>query len=229
MMEDSSMKFIPKSYLAVIAGVILSSSTAYGRIYFSPFVSVSSNKNIDASKVGQTSSSSSETAVTSQRTTYGLKAGLSFWRIFRFQTSIGRSQLEKTVKTQYAVDDFEQIDFEQDLNMSTSDPDADVTTKEVMDKLRVSVVVDPGFWIFLMRAKMGVQASRRSISLSQNGVTTETLPPITYNPIAGAGLGVKLGRTMKAMIEYDFNFYKYPELKPLEREVSISYTIALGR
>jgi len=51
--------------------------------------------------------------------------------------------------------------------------------------------------------------------------------PITYKPTASAGAGVRIGRTMYFMAEYGFFFYKFPETKPFEREVSVSYGVSL--
>jgi hypothetical protein len=217
-------KMFRQSLLLGFCVCFLSPSIAYGRIYVSPFVSVNSTKGIQTSK----SSKDKEDVTTTQRTTYGINAGVSFWRIFSLQLSVGRSQLDKTMKTQNAADEYGEIDFEQDLNMDTSDPEAEIRKLEITDKARVGVVLDPGFWIFIARAKAGVQATKRSVELTQNQVTTKEDLPITYKPTAGAGFGVRLGPRMKAMAEYNLFFYKFPDTKTFEREVAITYSVALG-
>ena len=213
---------IKKFILTFGAIWLLTETVAIARVYVSPYVSISSKKKIEPAKAGK----AKETSKTAQRTTYGVKAGLSFWRLFNLQLSVGRSKLDKTEKVQDAADEFDEIDYEADLNMATDDPDAFIDTQEITDKARLSLILDPGFWILIARAKVGVQATKRSMTLTQNDVTTKTEPPITYKPIAGAGLGVRLTSRMKAMAEYTFVFYKFPETEPFEREVSISYQIA---
>jgi hypothetical protein len=210
--------------LAFVAALSLNPSIAYGKVYVSPFVSISSNKKIEPSKAG---GKGKEDATNNQRTTYGINAGVSFWRLFSLQLSVGRSQLDKTIKTQYAVDDFDEIDYAADLNMNTSDPEAEARLVETTDKARVSMIIDPGFWIFIARLKAGVQATKRTVEATQNEVTTTEEPPITYKPHGGYGFGVRLGPRMKAMAEYNFFFYKFPETTPFEREVSISYSVSL--
>lgn len=202
--------------LAILLGV---AQTAEARFYMSPYVSVSSKKKIKPADAGKESSN------TSQRTTYGIRAGLGLGKLFRLQLSVGRAQLDKSEKVSKASDDLEEIDYEEDLNMSTDDPDALVNTKEIQDKARLTAILDPGFWIFIARAKAGVQASQRKMSLTQGGETSEFTTPIKYSPLAGAGLGIRLGRMMKAMAEYTLIFTEFPEEKPFEREVSVSFSI----
>jgi len=217
------MKFAYALRLMTLIVTMFAAEQALARIYVSPFVSTSSTKKISPAKTG----SGKETSSTAQRTTYGINAGVSFWKLFSLQLSVGRAQLDQTTKTQDAADDFSQIDLEEDLKMDTSDPDSEVRKVEITDKAGASVMIDPGFWIFIARAKVGVQALRRTVSLTQDDVTTNTTPPILYKPLAGGGFGIRLSPKMKAMAEYQFFFYNYPELKPFEREVSITYSISI--
>jgi hypothetical protein len=141
------------------------------------------------------------------------------------QLSVGQNKLDETRKTSQVVDEFDEINFEKDLNMDVSDQDAEVKTSEIQRKARVSLVFDPSFWIFITRLKAGVQAQQRLMTLEQNGTKESYTGPITYDPVASLGFGVRLGRRMYAMAEYGAVFYKFPETEPFEREVTVSYGI----
>jgi hypothetical protein len=203
---------------------LLSSQVTYAGISIEPYVSVSSKKAIKPAKAGSTTADETVT----QRTTYGIRGSVSFWRLMKFQLAVGQNKLDTTTKTSEVVDEFEEIDFEKDLNMDTSDQDADVKTSEIQRKASAAFVLDPSFWIFIMRLKAGVQATQRLMTLQQGENPEESYEsPITYKPVASVGLGVRLGRSMYAMAEYGAFFYKFPETEPFEREVTISYGISL--
>ncbi|MGE0173124.1 MAG: hypothetical protein AB7T49_10075 [Oligoflexales bacterium] len=210
--------------LAFILAASTVTQTTYAGISIEPFVSISSKKAIKPNKAGSTTADETVT----QRTTYGVRGSLSFWRLMKFQLSVGQNKLDTTTKTSEAVDEFDEIDFEKDLNMDTSQQDADVKMSETQRKASAAFVLDPSFWIFIMRMKAGVQATQRLMTLQQGDSPEESYTsPITYKPVASVGLGVRLGRTMYAMAEYGAFFYKFPETEPFEREVTISYGISL--
>ena len=203
---------------------MIPSSVAVAGISISPFVTVSSQKTIKPNKINK----SQEDETNKQRTTYGLAGSVSFWRLFKFQLSVGQNQLTTTTKTQNAVDEFDEIDYEKDLNMSTNDPESEVKTIEIQRKGRASLLIDPSFSIFVLRAKAGVQATQRLFSLKQEGQEEQKYTsPITYKPVAGVGAGIKFGARMFFMAEYGFFFYKFPKTEPFEREVTVSYTVSL--
>ena len=108
--------------------------------------------------------------------------------------------------------------------MDTSDPEADAKVREVQKLGRATLVFDPGFWIFIARFKAGVTATQREIQIDDGPV--KIFPP-TYKPHSGAGLGVRMGRKASAMMEYNFFHYKFPEIEPFEREVSVSFSLNL--
>ncbi len=209
--------------LALFCGVAIS-QVGEAKVTFSPFYSISGTKAIKPDKAN----SGKENVTNRQRQTYGLNAGISFWKVFGAQFSIGQSQLTLTQKTQDAVDDFGDIDYERDLNMDTSNGDSDVKTVETMNKARLGIVLDPSFWILIMRAKAGVQATQRIMELEQAGLEPQKHEePITYKPYAGVGAGVRLSRRMFVMAEYSFYFYKFPEYEPFEREVQVSFGVSI--
>lgn len=209
--------------LVAIVGLALGQN-AEAKVTFSPFYSIGGTKSIKPDKAN----SGKENVTNRQRQTYGLNAGISFWKVFGAQLSVGQSKLTLTQKTQDAVDDFGEIDYEQDLNMNTSTADADVKTSETINKARLGIVLDPSFWIFILRAKAGVQATQRIMELEQAGMDKQKHEePITYKPYAGAGAGIRLSRRMFFMAEYNFFFYKFPEYEPFEREVQVSFGVSI--
>lgn len=210
------------SYIFIALALSFSAEFAYSRISISPFVSMSSTKKIKPEAKG------TEKETLKQRTTYGVRANVSFWRLFKLQFSVGQNELVTTEKVSEAKDEFDEIDYEEDLDMSTDDPDSEVKITDKMIKARLGIVLDPGFWIFIARTKVGVQATKRTVTLEENGkepVTDE--PPITYKPYAGAGAGIKFTPRMYFMAEYNFFFYKFPETEPFEREVSVSFNVSI--
>lgn len=197
--------------------------SAYGGITIDPFVSVNSTKGIKANPKDK----SKEDEVIKQRTTYGIRAGLSFFSLLKVQGSIGTNKLVTTQKASTVVDEYEEIDYEKDLNMDPAESAADVKITEVQRRAQASIVFDPSFFIFILRARAGILAMQRTVTVEQGGTKTETIPPITYKPTAGVGAGIKIGATMSAMAEYNFFFYKYPKKVPFEREVLVSYSFNL--
>lgn len=200
---------------------VLATPMCLARIYFSPFVSLSSTKSI------KPTASAQEKQAIKQKETYGVRAGISMWKLLKVEASVGQSKLTSTEKTVDAsVDEYGEIDLQKDADLSTDDPEAEVKTTETTNKARLGIVLDPGFWIFIARAKAGVQATQRIMTLQEAGeepVTPEI--PITYKPYAGAGAGVKLGRMAQFVMEYNFLLYKFPKTEPFEREVSVTFAV----
>lgn len=204
--------------LALLAG------QATAGVTISPYASVSSTKKIKPNA----KTKGTEDEKVEQRQTYGLQASLSIFSLFKIQASAGQNQLTTTTKTQNAADDYEEINYEKDLNMSTDTPDKEVVLTETQRIGRLGIAFDPGFWIFILRAKGGVQATQRIVKLEQQGKpATTTTPPIKYKPYAGAGAGVRLGPRMFFMAEYSIFMYKFPDYAPFEREVSVSYNVSI--
>ncbi len=214
-----------KKILAFVSCVVLASISrpAAAGFELSPFVSISSTKKIDPAEAGK------EDSTNTQRQTYGLRASLSFFRLLKIQASVGQNKTTTVTKTQTAVDEFEEIDYENDLDMSTDDPDSEVKITETQRLGRLGIVLDPGFWIFIARAQAGVQATQRIVELQENDeAAVTTTEPITYKPYAGAGLGVRFSPRIQAMAEYNIYMYKFPEYEPFEREVTVSFIVAIG-
>jgi len=208
--------------LALLFGCFLSTRSFAG-VDISPFVSITSTKLLKPADTGK------EKSTTKQKTVYGIRASLSMWRLLKFQFEVGQGKSITTTKTSEASDEWDEIDYEKDLDMSVDDPEKEVKITEIIKRGRIGLAIDPGFWIFVARAKAGVQASQRIVEIEEAGEDpVKTEPPITYKPYAGAGLGIKFSYRFKAMAEYSFFFYKFPDTNVFEREVTVSFTAALG-
>lgn len=191
----------------------------YARIIFSPYYSVSSTKSITGK-----SSKGTETEKISKREEKGLAAGLALGRWFKLVGSVGQSFHVTTSQENTIKDEYEEIDFDQDFDSSTTLKEK--KKKETQNRAKFTFVFDPSFWIFIMRVKLGVTAKQRIIKLyADDELLSTNEPEPKYNPHAGAGLGIRIGRTMYGMIEYNIDFYKFPETAPFEREVSVSYGV----
>ncbi len=231
-MSDFIFKSFPKysALLCMIVFSILGSQAAQARISIEPFASVSSTKSIKTDKAGKNSNTpaATETSVTKQRTTYGLRATIGMFRLLKFQLGVGTNELTTTSKVSQAVDDYEEIDYENDLNMDTSDPDSAVKITERQKKGTATLVLDPSFSIFILRAKAGVVATQRETEKEQTGsAPTKYISPISYKPTLGGGAGIKFGPSMYFIAEYSFFLYKFPEKSPFEREVTVTYGVSL--
>lgn len=204
--------------------------SALARITIEPYATVSSKKSIKTDKVGKNSATAgdTETAITKQRTTYGLRASIGMFSVLKFQLGVGTNELATTTKVSQAVDDYEEIDYQKDLNMDTSDPDVPVKVTERQKKGTATFVLDPSFSIFILRAKAGVVATQRELEKEQSGSTTSKyVSPISYKPTLGGGAGIKFGPSMYFIAEYSFFLYKFPEKSPFEREVTVTYGVSL--
>ncbi len=194
----------------------------FAKIIVSPYVSIRSTKSVNPDKKNK----ANENETIKQHQEYGMRGLISFWNIFKFQAGAGQSELTTTQKISAAKDDYGEIDYNKDLDMSTDQPDNLIKVKETQRNARVSVILDPSFWIFIMRAKVGVTATQRIVEAEETGkakVTTTKGP--TFKPHSGAGAGIKLGRMAFFMMEYEFFHYKFPEIEPFERGVTVSFGV----
>ncbi len=207
----------------VLGGALLAfAGVAEAGVTVGPYVSIKSTKSVKPNKKNAT-----ETEKVKQRQEAGLRAGVSFFRLFSLQLSAGQSTVTTTEKTQTAKDEYGEIDYETDLNMSTEDPASEIKIIETQRNAKISVVVDPSFSIFILRAKAGVTATQRILETEVTGAekVTKTFGP-TYKPHSGFGAGVRLGASMYFIAEYNMLHYKFPEIEPFEREVAVTYGVS---
>jgi hypothetical protein len=221
--REALMKRVLSTGLVVASMLGTLGSEAQAGITLSPYVSIRSTKSVNPNKKNGT-----ETEKIRQHQEMGVMAGVSFWRLFRTSLSVGQSKMTSTETTQAAVDEYDQIDYKKDLNMSTDDPTKEVKLTETQNVARFSLMVDPSFWIFIMRAKVGVTATQRIIEKEELGAQTSkvTKGPF-YKPHSGVGAGIRLTPSMYFMAEYSAYHYKFPEVEPFERQLSVSYSVAL--
>ena len=213
-----------------LALIGLCSPALFAGISVEPYVSISSTKQIKPDKAGSNKNTpaTTETEVIKQRTTYGVRGSIKLFSLVKFQLGVGQNELATTSKTSLAVDDYGEIDYKKDLNMDTSTPDKEVKITETQRKGTATLIVDPSFSIFILRAKAGVVATQRGLKKEVQGEpSTSYLSPIKYKPTAGAGAGVRFGPRMYFIAEYSLFLYKFPEKSPFEREVTVTYGVSL--
>lgn len=214
-----NLKLILLSSVFVLFGAV----PAYAGITFSPYYSVSSTKSIQPNR-----SEGTETEKTTQREEKGIAAGVSFWKLFSLQLSVGQNFKITNTTENEIVDEYGEIDFASEIDTSTRQPGVATKIKDTQNKGKVTLVFDPGFWIFIARLKAGVTATQRITEVFVDDEKVEELRPNpTYKPHAGVGLGVRLSRQIYGMVEYNFFFYKFPETEPFEREVSVSVAFSI--
>ncbi|MEN9834364.1 MAG: hypothetical protein RL011_557 [Pseudomonadota bacterium] len=207
---------------SLVGIALFTAQSAQARVQLSPYVSIRSTSSIKP----QTNDKSTERATSKQRQEAGLRGALSFWRLFSLQASVGQSKLTTTSKVQEAKDEYGEIDFAEDMSVSTDNPDNDLKVTETQRNARLSLAIDPGFWIFIVRAKAGVTATQRIIDTEETGKepVNKTFGP-TYKPHAGAGLGLRFSPKFYVMAEYNTFHYAFPKIEPFEREVAMSFAI----
>lgn len=214
-----------KSLFATIAAFgLLIGPAAFAGVTISPYVSVKSTKSVKPEKKDK----SKESETVKQRQEYGVRGSLTFWRLFGLSLGVGQSKLTTTHKVRDAKDEYGEINYAEDMNMSTDHPEQEIKITETQRNAKVTVSIDPSFSIFILRAKAGVTAQQRIIETEQTDADPQSkvFGP-TYKPHSGFGLGVKFSRKMYAMAEYSFNHYKFPEIEPFEREVTVSFSISI--
>lgn len=213
----------------VIMGLMLQAPESYAQkggrsgVSIEPFGQINSVK----TKVRDKEDPTKQTEVIRERKTVGLRVSLGLGRLFKLQASGGTNTLTTTTTQQDAVDEYEEIDYEKDLDMGTDDPEKEIKIKEVQKRGTASLVLDPSFSIFIMRARAGVTAVQRELTKEALGENTVTLvTPWTYKPTATVGAGIRIGAKMYFMAEYGYFFYAYPKTEPFEQEVTVSYGVS---
>ena len=209
---------------AMLWALALMATPALGGVTVSPYVSIRSTKSVKPVKKDKTK----ETETVKQRQEAGIRGSLTFFRLLKLQASAGQSELTTTEKTQEAKDEYGEIDYEKDLNMSTDDAESEIKITETQRNAKVSIILDPGFWIFILRAKAGVTATQRILEVETTGAepTTTVFGP-TYKPHSGVGFGIKFTPRFYAIAEYNVYHYAFPEIEPFEREVAVSFSVEI--
>lgn len=210
---------------ALLTALFLSSHTALAGFSFAPYVSIKSTKSVTPGKKDK----STETETIKKRQEYGVRASLSFWKLFKTQLSVGQSKLTTTQKVSAVKDEYGEIDFNEELNMDTSDPDKEIRLTETQNVGKFSLILDPSFSVFIARFKLGITARQRIIDKEEIGVEPVKITDgPTYKPHSGLGVGIRFSPRMYVMAEYEVYHYKYPpDIEPFERELTVSYNISI--
>lgn len=188
----------------------------------SPYYSLKSTKSVTPGK-------KVDNEKVEQREEFGLKATVKMWRLLKFQFAIGQNNLSTSKASSEVVDEYDEIDFQTELAIDTSDPDAELNIKETQNLAKLSFVFDPSFSIFIARLKIGITARQRIIEKSGTDIESVKITEgPSYKPHSGLGFGVRLSRKIYWMAEYEFYHYKYaPDIEPFERELSVSFGISI--
>ena len=203
--------------------LFIQANTVCAKIIFEPYFSIKSTKGISTNR-----SQATETETVKNREEKGIKAGLSFYKFFKIQASIGQSFLSTTSTTSEIKDEYGEIDFNSEMSLDPTTNDQTLVRKEFDNRATFSFLLDPSFSIFILRTKAGVVARQRQVTVTQSGVNVfNEDPPISFKPLAGAGVGVKFSYKIYAILEYGFYFYKFPQPSPFERDLSISFGFSI--
>lgn len=207
-----------RSFSFILIVMTTAAAPLMAGIEIEPYYSYRSTKGISPER-----NKGTETETIRNREEKGIRAGLRFFRLFRLQASVGQSFTVTTQKSSEIKDEYDEIDFQSELNQSTSATVKDLKIKETDNRARISLAFDPSFWIFIARMSAGVTARQRISKVYDAGIRIlETEPPVTYKPNASAGLGIRWSYGIYAIAEYSFYFYKFPETEPFERALSLN-------
>jgi hypothetical protein len=214
---------LTRAALAVALAAVPATPCLAG-VTVAPYASIKSTKSIKAN--GGDKSKEDET--TKERREAGLRAGLTFYRLLGVSLSAGQSKVTTTTKTETAKDEYGEIDYGKDFDLSTDDPDSTLKVTETQRVAKLTVTVDPSIGFLILRAKAGVTATQRIVEVQQDDqpATTQTFGP-TYKPHSGFGLGVRFSPKLYFMAEYGFNHYAFPKLEPFEREATVSFALEI--
>ncbi len=213
-------------HLFMLVALVLfygSSITAlYAGVDISPYYSIKSTKSVTPGK-------KIDNEKVAQREEFGIKATIKMWRLLKFQLSVGQNNLSTSERASEVVDEYDEIDLATELQIDTTNPNAELNIKETQNLAKLSFVFDPSFSIFIARLKIGITARQRIIEKSGTNVQSIKITDgPSYKPHSGIGFGVRLTRQMFWMAEYEFYHYKYaPDIEPFERELSVSFGVSI--
>lgn len=194
------------------------------RFSFTPYVSMKSKTVKKKDKNDPTK----EVATTRTRTEYGFKAGLRFMSIMKLSLGVGQSSLTKKEEVSELKDEYGEIDFNQDLGTSNHAPTDEITMTETRRNAKLTLSVLPKLGPFIVKAGAGVTAKQRIIASEINGIQQPTLTKgPTYKPHSVVGAGFRIDSKKHMMLEYEMYHYKFPELEPFERAVTLSVTVGI--
>lgn len=214
--------FVVLCALAVSTGTYAASSA--GKFSVSPYVSMKSKTVKKKDKNDPTK----EVAKKRTRTEYGVRASLRFLKIMKASLSVGRNSLATEEEVSELKDEYGEIDFNEDLGTSNHAPTDVVKKTETQTNAKFTLSVTPKLGPFIVKAGAGVTGRLREITSEIDGVAQPKITKgPTYKPHSVVGAGMKLTPKMSVMLEYELYHYKFPELEPFERSVSLSVNVGI--
>lgn len=203
---------------------LLSSSNGYSNISISPYISIKSKKVSKKDKNDPTK----EVETTVERQEIGVKGSVRFLKLMQLSLGVGQSELKKTEQLNELVDEYDEIDYSNDLDIANRSTTDLITRKETQRNAKLTLSVNPSFSIFIFKVKIGVTARQRIIESEIEGIKQPTITKgPTYKPHSGVGVGVRLSPGSYFMVEYGAYHYKFPKIEPFERELTVSYSVRI--
>lgn len=217
-----------RNLLAILCALALAGeASAAGsdtKFTVSPYFSMKTKKTKQKDRTDPTK----EVTKTRTRTEFGLRGSVRFLKILKASVSVGQNSLAKEEEVSELKDEYGEIDFNEDLGTSDRAPTDIVKTTEKQTNAKLTLAVVPKFGPFIVKAGAGVTGRLREITSEING---EAQPKITkgptYKPHSVVGAGFKAGPKMSVMLEYELYHYKFPEIEPFERSVSLSINVGI--
>lgn len=169
-----------------------------------------------------------EVSKTRTRTEYGVKGSLRFMSIMKLSLGIGQNSMKKTEQVSELKDEYGEVDFNEDLGTSSRAPTDEVTMTETQRLGKLTLSINPKMGPLIFKAGAGVTAKMRIIESEINGVKQPTIEKgPNYKPHSVVGVGMKLNSKTSIMLEYELYHYKFPELEPFERAVTLSAGVGI--
>lgn len=75
--------------------------------------------------------------------------------------------------------------------------------------------------------RVGCQASENQHEETENGVTTKTRETVRYNPYAGAGLRLRLGRNLRATGDLTTVFRDFPNMNNNDYQITAGFVVQI--
>ncbi|MDD1421226.1 hypothetical protein MEO40_19285 [Dolichospermum sp. ST_sed1] len=154
----------------------------------------------------------------------GLRTSINY-NAFNLDLSLGQNDKTTTTEEREIIDEYGDIDFSKEIDFVSTVQNSETQTKikDKQNKFKATLFFNPEFSSLIVRMKMGVTLTHRTTTVQRTNEDTKTInPSITLDPHASGGFGIRFSQSIFFMIEYNTLFYKFPETKPMEREVSIS-------
>lgn len=217
-----------RNLLAILCALALAGEASAAakdtRFSVSPYASMKTKK----VKQKDRNDPTKEVTKTRTRTEVGVRGSLRFLKILKASVSVGRNSLTKEEQVSELKDEYGEIDFNEDLGTSNHSATDTVKTTENQINAKLTLAVVPKFGPFSVKAGAGVTGRLREVTSEINGVAQPKITKgPTYKPHSVIGAGFRPTPKISVMLEYELYHYKFPEIEPFERSVSLSVSFGI--